>query len=582
MTKVPTGSTPVEMPSRSAVELPLAATTACGGPTGGGVARRWPRSGPIRRIRLTWVALAAVPVLGTVACLVATRHGAVVGQDSAAYLGAAHNLLTGRGPSTPFELSGSALGPDRVYAFHGAVPLVHFPPLFPVVLAVLSATGVSPVAGARVLNAVLLGVNLLVFELLVRRFTASAVLVPVAGALLLLAGPAVFFHQNLLRLHAQVLSEPLFLTLFLVCLLLTVVLLDRPTRWVFAGVAACVATAPLVRYAGLGMVGAAAIVVWLWVPLPRARRRLASAAILVCGLLPSLAWSTYVSGVLHGGSVRTFAWHSPPEPVHWILYIGSGWLLPGSVPDLARESAFVAIVALGALALLVAHLRRPEETRWAVRHVAAAAVFAAAYLAVVLTTRALLDAATPLDNRILSPMIPLLYLFGVTTVVTVFRRPLAGRLVAAGLCLLGAAGAVGASVTFVNQATPTPAPLGATLAGSPTMEAVRRLPAGTLIASAVGDLVYVDTGRDSIRLPVRTVGDTGRPDPAFPTEVRQLASLLAEHRGVLVDDPAAYPDAPPGIATIADITSVASVLAVMSLPDGGRIYRIGPMRGGGA
>ena len=140
--------------------------------------------------RLALAALLVVPVLGSILCAVATRHGIGIGQDSAAYMGAADNLLHGRGITTPFDLSGSTLSPEQVFAFYGAVPLVHFPPLYPVSLAAISSAGLSIVSGARWLNAVLMGANLFVFELLVRRFSASRLLVPIAAAFLLLAGPA--------------------------------------------------------------------------------------------------------------------------------------------------------------------------------------------------------------------------------------------------------------------------------------------------------------------------------------------------------------------------------------------------------
>ena len=187
--------------------------------------------------------LAVVPALGTVADLVATRHGDSIGQDSAAYLAAARNLLDGRGITTPFDLSGSTLSPDRAYAFHGAVPLVHFPPAYPAVLALVSWSGASLESGARVLGAVVLGLILLLFELLLRRFSGSTLLVPVTGALLLLAGPAVYFHQDLLEIDTSVLSDPLFLLVFLAGLLLTVGLLDRGGRARYVGLAACVAVA---------------------------------------------------------------------------------------------------------------------------------------------------------------------------------------------------------------------------------------------------------------------------------------------------------------------------------------------------
>lgn len=514
--------------------------------------------------------LAVVPALGTVADLVATRHGDSIGQDSAAYLAAARNLLDGRGITTPFDLSGSTLSPDRAYAFHGAVPLVHFPPAYPAVLALVSWSGASLESGARVLGAVVLGLILLLFELLLRRFSGSTLLVPVTGALLLLAGPAVYFHQDLLEIDTSVLSDPLFLLVFLAGLLLTVGLLDRGGRARYVGLAACVAVAPLIRYVGLSMAVSAALVVWWWCPWSPATRRWGAAGLVAAGLVPSVGWSLVMGDVEHGGPVRTLAWHPPPHIVHDLLYIGSGWLLPASIPDRPREVLVVVAVVAGAVWLAVHRWRRPADTGPVVRRVLVLAVFGVPYLALVLVTRYAFDASTPLDNRILLPLIPLLYLFLVSVVVTGIRPAAAGRIGAAALCLLAAAGAVGGTVTLLRQSAPN-----VTLSRTPTMEAVRRLPPGTLIASGVEDLVYTDAGRPSIRVPVRVEGLTNRPNPAFERQVRQLAVLLAGHHGVLVVDPAAVSDFVTDGAGPADLARVAPVHLIEALPDGGRLYRVG-------
>jgi hypothetical protein len=74
---------------------------------------------------------------------------------------------------------------------------------------------------------------------------------------------------------------------------------------------------------------------------------------------------------------------------------------------------------------------------------------------------------------------------------------------------------------------------------------------------------------------VRVEGLTNRPNPEFGAQVRQLATLLADHDGVLVVDPAAQSDFVTDGAVPADLVRVAPVHLVLALPDGGRLYRVG-------
>src|SRR4030042_2103472 len=68
--------------------------------------------------------------------LVTTRWGIGASPDSVAYLGVAHNLMSGRGLSLPFgDLADT--------------PLTRFPPLYPMLLAGLGQVAGDPVVAAR-------------------------------------------------------------------------------------------------------------------------------------------------------------------------------------------------------------------------------------------------------------------------------------------------------------------------------------------------------------------------------------------------------------------------------------------------
>jgi hypothetical protein len=519
---------------------------------------------------LIWIALLAVPAIGIAVCLFRTRNGPASDQDSTAYVGAAYNLLHGRGLTTPFDLSESTLSPAQVFSFHGSVPLVHYPPLFPVILAGLSSFGTSIISSARWLNAVLLGANLLMFELLLRRFTKSKVLLPVAGALLLLAGPS--SGIDFLSLHSAVLSEPLLIFVFLLGLLLVDRYLDDPSIGRLAGIAACAAAAPLVRYAGFSFVGGAVIVLLAWAPLPLRQRVKVASIVAIAGVGPSVVWSLVVSGLMHGGSARNVAWHPEPNLIHALLAIGSVWIFPFGWTRGVRDVLFV-VVLVAAGALLVVRRRRSGEDRRQVDHVFALVVFALSYLFVVVMTREFLDAILGMNDRILAPLVPLLYLIVIAALAGALGRFTYGLPAIAVVFLVVAFGPAQAWVNNLEL----PNHPGPSVAASPTMKAIRQLPPGTVITSSVPDWIFSYAGRSSIRLPVWSESLNQRVNPAFESQLQQFSKILVDHHGVLVVIPKEDGDAAPNSAFPANFVSFADVYLARRLPDGGRIYRFRPL-----
>lgn len=528
-------------------------------------------SDEVERPRSDRLALAMVPIVGMVLCIVATRNGVIIGQDSAAYLGAASNLLHGRGLTTPFNLSESTLTPSQVFAFKNAIPLVHFPPLYPVVVAIVASTGLSVIESARWLNILLLGGNLLMFELLVRRFTRSRWILPAAGAGLLLLAPALY-HATFLSFHASALSEPALLFLLFVCLLHVVKYIDQPSSSSLAMICLCAATAPLVRYAGAAIVPAAAVALFAWAPMGWLRRAKLSGVVLVAGVVPSAGWQWWASHVEHGGSARSLLWHPEHSILHFTLNVLSGWILPGSMSPDARD-AILLLFGVALTYLLIRQWRGSSEGKRRAIPVLVLGLFVLAYLAVVFVTRDALDAILSMSPRILLPLLPMLYLAALTIVTKAVHSYRWGeRAVALGcgavaLAFLGTTGAVVASPPNPDRGVQS----------WPIMRAVAALPPHTVVASSVPDLIYTATGRPSLGLPSLKEPLNDRYNLRFFTELQQMATILIQHHGVLVVAPEGLGDATVDSAWPANFKPYAHVYVAHRYADGGVIWRFLPL-----
>jgi 4-amino-4-deoxy-L-arabinose transferase-like glycosyltransferase len=132
-----------------------------------------------------------VALLAGVALWYVTPVGLGLTNDSAAYLGGARSLLAGTGYSD-------------VWLDSALEAVTHYPPLLSLTLSGIGLLGLDPYRAARVLHILLFAANTGLIGLLGLRMTKSQA----AGIFL-----ALLFGTNaqLLRIHAQVLSEPLFI-----------------------------------------------------------------------------------------------------------------------------------------------------------------------------------------------------------------------------------------------------------------------------------------------------------------------------------------------------------------------------------
>ncbi len=124
-----------------------------------------------------FVFLLVLALLAGATILVGTRWGIGASPDSVFYLGAARNLLAGKGYSLPSVEGGNS-------------PLTHLPPLYASLLAVLTKAGLDIGLAARGLNAALFGVGIWLAGGLINRWSPTmARWLPLAGGFWLFTAP---------------------------------------------------------------------------------------------------------------------------------------------------------------------------------------------------------------------------------------------------------------------------------------------------------------------------------------------------------------------------------------------------------
>jgi 4-amino-4-deoxy-L-arabinose transferase-like glycosyltransferase len=167
-----------------------------------------------------------------------TPYGEGIGPDSITYLGGAKSILSGTG-----------------YSLNG-IPITHFPPLYSLFLAATNAFTNNLIQAARILNAMLFGINVGLIIIAVyltagRNFLTST-----------LAG--FFFLSSSLfwGVHAEAWSEALFIALTLACSILLFLYTNRPKLATMIAASLTLGLAILTRYLGGAFLPAILIIVF--------------------------------------------------------------------------------------------------------------------------------------------------------------------------------------------------------------------------------------------------------------------------------------------------------------------------------
>lgn len=187
-----------------------------------------------------WIFLATLAVLAIILCgVVTSKYGAGISSDSTKYLSVAQNLVEGNG-----------------LVDHKGAPLLSWPPLYSMILAGLSLlTGLDVFMAGWYFNVFLLGLNV---------FLSGVIFYSVFSEkpfYAYLANLFVFLSISSLRIHADISSDPFYLTLTLGFLIAVDDYVKRRSYRAFAWMVLFSVLAPLQRYVGLAITLTAEIVI---------------------------------------------------------------------------------------------------------------------------------------------------------------------------------------------------------------------------------------------------------------------------------------------------------------------------------
>jgi hypothetical protein len=454
--------------------------------------------------------------------------------DSIAYIAGARSLVAGDGYLEAWLASNG--------------PVTHFPPAFSSVLAFFGFFGIDPLRAARWVNALLFGLNAWLLGILGWRMTPSLT----AG--LVLAGLFVT-NAEMFQIHAVTMSEPLFIFLSLLSFWMFDLHFERRgggEGWLW--LIACgtfVGMAYLTRYAGLALV--ATFVVALLILHKGWRRKLLSVAIFLASVLPwALGWSIRNRLLAGNATNRAFAWHPltseninpglrvvaeflvPIQPWRQALLKQIGIVEPLIVLVLGAVLVWVIVTGWRALSKPRALTPSPrgrgeQEAQEVISFTTGLYIFA--YLASIVASMLMFDAATKFKLRILAPVLVSILLLLVAAgiwlrkryrpiviVVTVFLLSISMYKQADTLNTWPKSGLGYASFQWYD---------------SQAMDYLNGLPAEVMIYTNEPGAVYLYTGRGCYVLPDRFDSATAQARADFEQGVAAMHANINSGKAVL-------------------------------------------------
>ncbi|NPV86544.1 MAG: hypothetical protein HPY45_11110 [Anaerolineae bacterium] len=474
--------------------------------------------------RIVWLGLFLLAVAGVVLMIYITPNGMGLVNDSVGYIGGARNILAGNGYS-------------RLTGDHSVVPVTNYPPMFSIVLAALGVFGLDAIPASWWLNILLFGVNVLLTGWVVYRMTSAALFGWLAALIFGVSAP-------IFQTHSFAMTEPLYLFLSYVLLLLLIAYLHKPI-WIWLVLAGVVAgMAFLTRYVAVSLyvlVGVALLAGrsgW--------RERLFSILIFLVGALPlPIAWLMRNMAVSENVANRQFGFHPiPTDKLTEGLLNFWGWLLPERAGLVERLlplwSVVLALVLLAFLGFVVWGAMRGwrgallSDRRFF--FVWIFALLAASYTAVLWLSLTFVDASPILEHRILSP----LYVAAIVLMLAGFdwlwrRKAVAARVVVVVLAVFLLLSLSEDSLDVARDLHQDGQGFASRVwRESEVIRAVRSLPEQGLLVSNKATAIYILTGIPSFILPSPLNPATGQPRQGYREDVARIRQLVREGKGFLV------------------------------------------------
>ncbi len=437
----------------------------------------------------------------------ATTQGPGVSPDSTIYLAAAQSVLDGAG----FLVQGE--------------PMTHYPLVYPLALSVVGFSGIDLLKAARILHVMLFGLNVGLFGFAVCLFGGRKFVVSTCATLTFM------LMCPVLHIHSMAWSESLFLTFSLMGFIMLSRYIVRPRVTSLLVASVMIGLAMVTRYVGVTLFPPLLFGI-LFMTDADAGRRLRDAAIgglVAC--MPFGGWLLRNSCVSESATSRSFAVHlAGPSHVKQLIDTLYDAALPIQVSGHVKLLHLVVFGVLLCWGFFITFRHRKEKGRRqdAFGFATLLVLFSAVYIAFLFATISFADANTPLDGRMLFPVISFLLLATVLLVMSAsdaLRQP----------CICwGLIGAMLFSLS-INMSESVPFILKAHRRGqgytaeawqsSEMLAAIGELPANRKIYSNGADVIRFRTGKSAESIPAKLFKRTRHPNPNYE---EQLALLLGE------------------------------------------------------
>jgi hypothetical protein len=470
--------------------------------------------------------IAVLSVIGIVSLLFATTWGIGISPDSNTYISVARNLLDGHG-LTQTSANGTI------------VPMTHYPPLYPMLLAMIGIFGIDLLDGARYLNAFLFGANIIIVGLVISRSLRGSVWTSIFGSFLVLTSGV------MITIHSMAWTEPLFVFFGLLGLFLLALYIENPKPLLLITCSGAISLAFLARYPGAALV-ATGIVAIFFMSRKTCYGRIGDSVIFVAiSSIPMALWIIRNSYIADSATNREIVFHAITfAHITSALSTFSRWLLPSAVPDIIRTILFImlAVGLLGLNVLLLQNKRRLNKSdstkQYLTKLPCILVTFIFFYGALLVASISFFDAQTPLTDRILSPV----YVSGLILILSIAHKLLRSmegirviQVASIVLCIVFAGSYLLRGTSRIIRAHSD----GQGYAGnawkqSEIIQKVRVLPSELRVYTNAPDAVYFLSGKPAYGIPNKLRATTRVINKNYLSQLTSMGKQLKNHDAVLV------------------------------------------------
>lgn len=497
-----------------------------------------PLLGLIPRVSTIFIII-ILALMGTMGLLYVMKWGIDISSDSVSYINAAHNLLNGHGLSV---LSGL-----RKFSSNGTllIPLTHFPPLYPVLLAMIGVFGIDPLDGAKWLNATLFGVNILLIGLLINKYSRHSTRPTLFGSLLILCS------VPMLQQHSTAHTEPAFIFFGLSGLALLAAYLRNSNRLFLIASSGAIGLAFLTRYSGATLIATGVLGVFLFSRKTYYSKVIDTLIFVTISALPMALWLIRNLWLTDNSTNRELIIH--PVSLGYIrrrfAIILWEWLLPGIPPGIIDSifllSAIIGVVALSVF-VIIRSQKRLNPTR-SLKHyivrtppgLSLLLTFICIYVLFLIVSESFFDASIYLGSRILLPVYAPAIILVLCLVDELLFSTKGSRLhiyiktifIILGLTILGIYIYNSISWGF-NMRHQGPQYISRKQSG--ILQRVRSLPPEISIFTDGPDLIYMLTNRPATMLPYKVNPLTEQINSAYLSQLAEVKNQAKDGGGVVV------------------------------------------------